>query len=270
MASYVVGDIQGCYSCLVALLEKVDFDPAKDRLFAVGDLVNRGPQSLETLRFCYSLGTSFSTVLGNHDLHLLAVARGRKAPNYKDTLAEILNAPDREQLLDWLQSQPLLLRLGKYTLVHAGIPPQWTLAEAEIRAREVENVLKDPALSLNYFKHMYGNSPHQWHEDLEGMDRLRCITNYFTRMRYCNEAGAVELSNKSPPSQGPAGYQPWYGVEGRKTANDMILFGHWASLQGTAQHANVVALDTGCVWGDRLTIICLETEQLVHHRCGRQ
>lgn len=270
MASYVVGDIQGCFNCLQALLEQINFDPLKDRLYAVGDLVNRGPQSLETLRFCYSLGDRFKTVLGNHDLHLLAVARGRKAPNHKDTLAAILNAPDRELLLGWLQSQPLLLRLGQYTLVHAGIPPQWTLEEAEKRAREVEVVLADPELSHQYFHQMYGNSPRQWHDDLEGMDRLRCITNYFTRMRYCDELGGVELSNKMPPSHGPQGYQPWYAVNGRKTAGDRILFGHWASLQGAIHSANVVALDTGCVWGDRLRMICLESAKLFHHACGKQ
>ena len=267
MRTFVVGDIQGCFRCLEKLLEEVGFSPSRDRLLAVGDLVNRGPQSLETLRFCHSLGNAFHTVLGNHDLHLLAVARGGRAPNHKDTLSSILNAPDRERLLDWLQSQSLMLQQGEYTLVHAGIPPQWNVDEAAARAREVEHALGSPANSQRFFQGMYGNTPHTWDDGLEGVDRLRCITNYFTRMRYCNAHGRLELSNKMPPEHGPPGYRPWFAVEGRKTAGDKILFGHWASLQGRVGDSNAIALDTGCVWGGSLRMIRLDTGRFYHHLC---
>ena len=269
MRHFVVGDIQGCFTCLQQLLEKVGFKPGPDRLLAVGDLVNRGPRSLETLRFCHSLGSAFQTVLGNHDLHLLAVARGGRAPNHKDTLSAILTAPDRNELLDWLQSQPLLLRLDKYILVHAGIPPQWTLDDATARAAEVETVLKSESGCFRFFQGMYGNSPHGWDDRLEGVDRLRCITNYFTRMRYCDAAGNLDLTSKQSPGQGPAGYQPWFAVDSRKTAGETILFGHWASLQGNTGRRDAIGLDTGCVWGGSLRMICLETGKLHHHSCAR-
>jgi len=268
MATYVVGDIQGCLSCLEKLLAKVHFNAARDQLRAVGDLVNRGPSSLETLRFCMSLGDRFRTVLGNHDLHLLAVAQGARPPNYKDTLQDILTAPDRHHIFAWLRRQPLLIREGKYCIVHAGIPPNWTLDEAAIHAREVEDALADPAASAAFLNSMYGNEPRCWNDRLEGNDRLRVITNYLTRMRYCDAEGNLELQNKMPPPQGPAGYLPWYAHKQRKTANDDIIFGHWASLNGAAIGPHLYPLDTGCVWGGRLRLMCLETGQYFHQSCA--
>jgi len=267
MADYVVGDIQGCFDSLQALLESVQFTPGQDRLYAVGDLVNRGPKSLETLRFCYSLGDNFATVLGNHDLHLLAVAAGARKANRKDTLSEILQAHDRDELLAWLSRQPLLLQLNNFTLVHAGIPPQWTLADAHARAREVENALRDKASARVFFDTMYGNTPDAWSDDLQGTDRLRCITNFFTRMRYCDDNGVLNLDNKLPPDQGPAGYFPWFSIPHRKTRADKILFGHWASLQGEVHGNNLVALDTGCIWGGSLTMLRLDNEELISQPC---
>jgi len=265
---YVVGDIQGCLSCLEKLLAKVHFNPARDQLWAVGDLVNRGPSSLDTLRFCMSLGDRFRTVLGNHDLHLLAVAQGAKQPNYKDTLQDILSAPDRHHIFSWLQRQPLLIREGKYCLVHAGIPPGWTLAEAAARAREVEAALAEPGTRAAFFSHMYGNEPRAWRDDLEGNERLRVITNYFTRMRYCDAEGNLELQNKMPPAQGPAGYLPWFAHRHRKTADEHIIFGHWASLNGMPIGDNLYPLDTGCVWGGRLRLMSLDTGHYFHQSCA--
>lgn len=267
MSIYVVGDIQGCFSCLMKLLEQVNFSTPRDQLWAVGDLVNRGPDSLETLRFCKSLGGNFRTVLGNHDLHLLAVARGVKAPNYKDTLQDILSAPDRHDLLAWLQHQPLLISEGEYTIVHAGIPPIWSLEEARAGAREVETALASPA-SMGFFNNMYGNEPGAWRDDLEGNDRLRVITNYLTRMRYCDADGKLELQNKQPPVNGPAGYLPWFAHKNRKTGEDKIVFGHWASLNGIAEAKNLFPLDTGCVWGGRLRLLSLVTGKYSHQSCA--
>lgn len=269
MTFYVVGDIQGCLDCLEKLLDNIGFNAREDNLWAVGDLVNRGPASLETLRFCKRLGDRFRTTLGNHDLHLLAVAQGVKTPHRKDTLQAILTAPDRDDLLDWLQHQPLMLEQNGYALVHAGIPPQWTLAEAGKYAREVEQALACSATARDYFKAMYGNEPRVWREDLAGVERLRVITNYFTRMRYCDANGTLELTNKMPPNQGPAGYLPWFAHPGRKTRNDRIVFGHWASLEGETSEKNLYPLDTGCVWGGRLRIMSLATGEYFHQACGQ-
>jgi bis(5'-nucleosyl)-tetraphosphatase (symmetrical) len=270
MTIYAVGDIQGCLSCLEQLLERAGFNPKNDQLWAVGDLVNRGPSSLETLRFCKSLGDRFRTTLGNHDLHLLAVAQGAKAPNNKDTLQNILSAPDRHDLLEWLRHQPLLISEGDYTLVHAGIPPQWTLAEAKAYAAEVEAALRSPASSRVYFRHMYGNQPRQWRDDLEGTDRLRLITNYLTRMRYCDARGTLEMTNKQPPSAAPPGYLPWYAHSNRQTRGNKIVFGHWASLNGSVgDEKNLFPLDTGCVWGGRMRLMSLTTENYIHQNCSQ-
>lgn len=269
MSIYVVGDIQGCFSCLQKLLEQVGFRTPRDHLWAVGDLVNRGPASLETLRFCKGLGDNFRTVLGNHDLHLLAVARSVKAPNYKDTLQDILSAPDRHDILEWLQHQPLLISEGRYTIVHAGIPPDWSLEDACARAREVETALASPIASLGFFRNMYGNEPVAWRDDLAGNDRLRVITNYFTRMRYCDANGVLELQNKQPPVSGPPGYLPWFAHKNRKTRDNRIVFGHWASLNGVADGGYLFPLDTGCVWGGRLRLLSLDTGEYHHQSCAR-
>jgi len=260
MATYAVGDIQGCYRELRRLLERVGFSDS-DQLWLSGDLVNRGPESLATLRFVRALGARAITVLGNHDLHLLAVAHGGR-PSRNDTLDEVLAAPDRDELLHWLAQQPLLhrdRRLG-YALVHAGIPPNWKLKHAEDYAAEVAAVLcSDQAAA--FYAAMYGNSPARWDPDLSGLERLRLITNYLTRMRFCAADGTLELVTKTAANQPPAGYRAWFEHPQRKSPGKRILFGHWASLAGHCATPNCYALDTGCIWGGALTALRLEDGQ---------
>lgn len=267
MTIYAVGDLQGCLQPLLCLLEQVEFDPEKDQLWAAGDIVNRGPQSLETLRYVKGLGGAFKMVLGNHDLHLLATARGVKPLNSKDTLSEILNATDREELLAWLQKQPLLLHKYGYVMVHAGIPPHWSLKTALSKAKLVEDILRGKNAEL-FFDNMYGNTPSSWHQSQSRAVQLRSITNYFTRMRFCNPQGELELSVKEGADKSPAGFAPWYSQPARKTANEKIIFGHWASLEGKADGDNVFPLDTGCVWGGRLRLMNLSTKKYSHCTCG--
>ncbi len=269
MTIYVVGDVQGCFDPLQRLLQQVAFDPPRDQLWSVGDLVNRGPASLQTLRYLKSLGASFRMVLGNHDLHLLAVARRGCGAMPGDTLEEILDAPDCADLLDWLQVQPLLIHAAGYTLVHAGIPPQWTLQEAQQRAAEVETVLRSPQAE-QFFAAMYGNQPDTWCAQLSAPERWRTITNYFTRMRFCHQDGRLELRSKQPPEHPPLGFAPWFAHANRRTLNEKIIFGHWAALAGRNVGANVFPLDTGCVWGDRLRLMCLDSEQYVEWPCSGQ
>lgn len=252
MSVYAIGDIQGCYTELRNLLDKLNFDPQYDQIWLCGDLVNRGPDSLSTLRFLNSIKQSVITVQGNHDLHLLAIADGISTT--KDaSLLELLNAPDAQELLDWLRQQPLLHHdeeLG-YTLVHAGIFPLWSLAQAMTHAHELEQVLRSDQ-HHDFFEHMYGNEPVHWSEDLHGWDRLRFICNSFTRMRFVAEDGALELHSKAGPTQPPPGCQPWYHHPRRMSIPGRILFGHWSTL-GLIQCNNVQSLDTGCVWGGQLT-----------------
>lgn len=264
MAVYAIGDVQGCYAELTALLEVIQFDAATDQIWLTGDLVNRGPESLRTLRFVHNLNrhtpNAAITVLGNHDLHLLAVAAGQGRQYSCDTLDEILAAPDCEILLDWLRHQPLLhhdAALG-VTLVHAGLPPQWSLLEAQDYAAEVESVLRDKN-HQEFFSHMYGNQPDQWQANLTGWDRLRFITNCFTRLRYCDANGKLDLQAKGAPGSQQAGYVPWFEVVDRQTKNDSIVFGHWSTL-GLYKGNNVVSLDTGCLWGHQLTAMRLDGE----------
>ena len=262
MTQYAVGDVQGCLDPLLRLLEQVTFDPRHDQLIAVGDLVNRGPQSLDTLRFCKDLGPAFKMVLGNHDLHLLAVAHGVRGPTNKDTLDAILAAPDRLELLNWLHSQPLLLEAGDYHLVHAGIPPIWDMVTAHNLAAEIASVLQSD-LSSQYFYAMYGNQPDQWSPSLEGPERWRLITNYLTRMRFCTAEGRLELESKDQTEM-PLPFQPWFAHTNRKTATDNIVFGHWAALQGRDCGPHLFALDTGCVWGGSMRLMNLDTGQYFH------
>ena len=271
MSTYAIGDIQGCYQPLRCLLKQVAFDPDKDQLWLAGDLVNRGPNSLETLRYLHSLGDAVVAVLGNHDLHLLAIAHGCQSPKAKDTLQEILDAPDRQQLLDWLQQRPLLHHDKKlaYTMVHAGIPPQWSLSSAQKFAREVEEVLQGKN-AKQFFANMYGNQPDCWSKKLSGFDRLRVITNYLTRMRFISDDGALDLNNKRQPSKAAAGTLPWYQHPNRKTHDERLIFGHWAALQGELNEANLFALDTGCVWGGKLTTLRLEDQQYFCCECGSE
>ena len=264
MTDYVVGDIQGCFDELIGLLKQVRFNPDTDNLIAAGDIVNRGPKSLETLRFCKSLGKSFQMVLGNHDLHLLAIAKGVKSPTSKDTVHDILKASDAQILLDWLQQHPLLLKIGEYTIVHAGIPPQWDLNQAELLAKEVQSALLSEQ-SGEFFTHMYGNEPSIWDSTLKGTDRLRLITNYFTRMRFCTEVGQLDLQNKNSISANFP-YKAWFAWGGRRSAQSKIVFGHWAALKGMNCGENLFALDTGCIWGGPMRAMNLNNEEYTDYK----
>jgi len=254
MAIHAVGDVQGCAAELDDLLQLLGFDPARDRLWFVGDLVNRGPRSLEVLRTVERLGPAAVTVLGNHDLHLLALARGGAPWRDGDAaLQPILDALDRERLLDWLQSRPLLhhdAALG-ITLLHAGLPPQWDIAQARACAAEIEAALRSDH-SGALFARMYGNQPDLWRDDLDGSDRLRFIINAFTRLRVCDRNGRLLLKFKGEPARIPAGAMPWFRVPGRRSTGARVVCGHWSAL-GYCDERGVLSLDTGCVWGGTLT-----------------
>lgn len=260
MARYAIGDLQGCCDELKALLARFDYSADRDELWFVGDLVNRGPQSLETLRFVRALGANATVVLGNHDLHLLALAYGTKRkPKDGDTLDDVLAAPDRDQLLEWLLGRPLAVYdepRGDF-LVHAGLAPEWTPRQAAKYAREVEAVLRDDARTL--FDSMYGNKPDKWSDGLRGMDRLRFVINAFTRMRYCTRDGAVDLKAKEAPGDQPAELVPWFDVPGRQSASARVICGHWSTL-GFKRRKDLLALDTGCVWGGSLTAVNLDAD----------
>lgn len=259
MSTFVIGDVQGCFQPLLQLLEKISFDKTRDKLWFTGDLVNRGSQSLEVLRFVYELGDKHQTVLGNHDLHLLAVAAGTQTQRDGDTLTDILSAPDKAELLDWLRHRPLLIKHENIVMTHAGLAPAWTVEKAQALAREVETVLRGDD-SKKLFEHMYGNQPDQWRDDLTGYDRLRCIINYFTRMRFCHADGRLNLSNKGAIKDKDEHLMPWFEVVPRANADAKIIFGHWAALEGVVDVPNLFALDTGCVWGNKLTAMRLEDE----------
>ena len=263
MAVYCIGDIQGCHKEFIRLLDQLDFDPQQDRLWLTGDLVNRGPQSLDVLRYVHALGDAAVTVLGNHDIHLLAAWTGASTLKHTDTLAQVLGAPDGEELLQWLRGLPLMHRdpdLG-YTMLHAGLYPSWTLEQGEKRAREAEAALAGddfPAL----MKQMYGNEPSLWSDDLEGWDRLRFIINAFTRMRYCDGDGRLLLDYKGSPGSQPPGYLPWFEVAQRPAlpAGMTLITGHWSTL-GFHEEDGLVGIDTGCLWGGQLTAIRLDGER---------
>ena len=258
MAVFAIGDVQGCHDDLMRLLERIDFDPVDDRLWFAGDLVNRGPSSLAVLRFVKGLGGHAVSVLGNHDLHLLAVAAGTATLRKGDSLDEVLAAPDREELLYWLRHRPMLHHdavLG-YTLVHAGLPPQWDLQQAQACAQELEAVLRGPGYA-EFFQSMYGDEPRRWDPGLTGMARLRFIVNCFTRLRYCTPEGDLDLKSKGAPGTQAPGHLPWYAVPNRASAMLHVLFGHW-STAGEVRGHNAYALDTGCVWGGRLTALRLD------------
>ena len=268
MAVYAVGDLQGCLDPLKCLLERVAFDPSKDQLWLVGDLVNRGPPSLETLRYLYAMRDALVCVLGNHDLHLLAAAHNIERLKKGDTLREILEAPDRADLLDWLRRQKLMhYDVDRdIAMVHAGIPPQWSLKKALRCAGEVEEALRDDARLLPFLDGMYGNEPSRWDSDLKGVTRLRVITNYFTRMRFCKADGTLDLKTKEGVGSAPPGYLPWFAHKQRKTAGQKIIFGHWAALEGKCNEPGVIALDTGCVWGGAMTLLNVDSGE--RHRCS--
>jgi bis(5'-nucleosyl)-tetraphosphatase (symmetrical) len=273
MAFYAIGDVQGCYAPLCRLLDRLRFDTAGDRLWFAGDLVNRGPESARVLRLLVSLGTAAQTVLGNHDLHLLAAAEGVRPPRPRDTFADVLRAPDRDELLDWLRHRPLLLReAGRpLALVHAGLLPAWDLAQADTLAREVERALCGPdypALILS----MYGNEPASWAEELTGPERWRCVINAMTRMRFCDREGRMDLRFTGPPGSQPAELLPWFEVPGRRSADHEIVFGHWSAL-GSGRHGRTLSLDDGCVWNRRLCALRLDEPEdgyrFLYESCDR-
>ena len=260
MARYAIGDIQGCCDELKALLARLNYSADRDQLWFVGDLVNRGPKSLEALRFVRSLGENATVVLGNHDLHLLALAYGSKRkPKDGDTLDAILDAPDRDQLLEWLSRRPLAVfdEPRGDLLVHAGLAPEWSPRDAAKYAREVEAVLRDDARSL--FDAMYGNKPDKWDTALRGMDRLRFVINVFTRMRFCTRDGRVDLKAKQAPGEQPEDLVPWFDVPGRASRDVRVVCGHWSTL-GLKRRKDLLALDTGCIWGGSLTAVNLDAE----------
>ncbi|MWK54625.1 symmetrical bis(5'-nucleosyl)-tetraphosphatase [Pseudomonas otitidis] len=269
MTTYAVGDLQGCLDPLKCLLDRVAFDPARDRLWLVGDLVNRGPKSLETLRFLFAMRDSVTCVLGNHDLHLLAVAHNVERLKKSDTLREIIEAPDAGDLLDWLRRQKLVHydEARDIAMVHAGIPPMWTLAKALKRAAEVEEALLDDARLPLFLEGMYGNDPVCWDSDLHGITRLRVITNYFTRMRFCKADGTLDLKSKEGADTAPPGYRPWFAHPSRKTRGQKIIFGHWAALEGKCNEPGLHALDTGCVWGGTMTLLNIDNGQRISCDC---
>ncbi|MDA8095823.1 MAG: symmetrical bis(5'-nucleosyl)-tetraphosphatase [Betaproteobacteria bacterium] len=267
MAIYAIGDVQGCFDALRRLLDHIRFDPAHDRLWFVGDLVNRGPQSAETLRFVRELGSSAVCVLGNHDLHLLAVAEGHAQLHRGDTLAALLAAPDRDELLRFLRHCPLLHVQGPFVLVHAGLLPQWSVAQAAALAREVEAALQGPRFS-DFLAHMYGSHPNHWEDHLTGAARLRVITNAFTRLRFCTARGEMEFAHKKDPGLAPEGFLPWFEVPGRQAAAATIIFGHWSAL-GLHTAQNLVALDSGCVWGGQLSAFRLDSGEIFQTPCAR-
>ena len=261
MATYAVGDVQGCFEELQALLARAGFDAARDRLWFVGDLVNRGPASLAVLRFVRGLGERAVVVLGNHDLHLLCVAHGHARKRKDDTLDEVLEAPDAPQLLDWLRARPMMHAEGSYALVHAGLLPQWTVERALALAREVERALR-ASRYREFLAHLYGGTPSAWTEDLLGWDRLRVIVNAMTRMRFCTPAGEMELRAKG--AEAPPGTRPWFEL--RALEEPFLVCGHWSAL-GLKVTPRLAALDSGCVWGGSLTALRLEDRALFQVPC---
>jgi bis(5'-nucleosyl)-tetraphosphatase (symmetrical) len=257
MAVFAIGDVQGCFDPLRALLDKINYDPSADHLWFAGDLVNRGPQSLSVLRFVKSLPKA-TVVLGNHDLHLLAVASGQAPRKKRDTFNDVLSAPDRDELLGWLRARPLLhhdAALG-YVMVHAGVLPQWGLTTAQQLAIEAAEYIRRSD-SNELFTHMYGDTPDHWHADLGGWARLRVIINAFTRLRYCDAHGRMDLRPKGQPGKQPLHLLPWFQVPGRMMRDMRIIFGHWSTL-GVWDADGVTALDSGCLWGGKLTAVRLD------------
>jgi bis(5'-nucleosyl)-tetraphosphatase (symmetrical) len=253
MSHYVIGDIQGCHAEFRQLLDVIGFDPARDRLWLVGDLVNRGPDSLSVLRDVISFGDAATTVLGNHDLHLMIVAAGFRRPHAADTLTAVLDAPDREMLIDWLRRRPLVVAEGERLMVHAGLLPSWTPATAVMLSREVEKVLASDQY-LDFLRALYGDEPSRWDDALAGYDRLRVVVNACTRLRFCSADDKLALKEKRGPDHTPPGFAPWFAHDTRKSAGVTVYCGHWSAL-GLLLAPNVAMLDSGCVWGGALTAV---------------
>lgn len=253
MSIYAIGDIQGCFDELLKLLDTISFDSNKDQLWFVGDLVNRGPKSLETLRFVKSLGDGAVTVLGNHDLHLLAASCSAETENKQDSLRQVLEAPDRDELIDWLRRRPLFHHNDEFFMVHAGLPPQWDSKIAQEMAVLAEQALRGPDYHV-FLKQMYGNEPNLWSRELSGVDRLRFVINCFTRLRYCDNEGRLDFDFSGPPGTQPKHLLPWFEAPNRKSADMRIVCGHWSAL-GYYEASNCIAIDTGCLWGGQLTAV---------------
>ncbi|MDE3022556.1 MAG: symmetrical bis(5'-nucleosyl)-tetraphosphatase [Pseudomonadota bacterium] len=268
MATYAIGDIQGCYSSFMTLLDEMEFNPHKDTIWLTGDLVNRGPQSLETLRTVIQLGHAARTVLGNHDLHLLGVAQGLRKFHPGDTFDDILSAPDSHELLDWLRHQPLLIREDRFAMIHAGLLPQWSMEEAATYAAEVETALQGKEFN-EFLSQVFGNEPHEWSNELKGYERLRVIVNAFTRLRFCTPAGKMEFAHKGDATQAPPGFMPWFDIPGRRSIRHTLIFGHWSTL-GLIVRPNLYGLDTGCLWGQSLTAVCLDNGKLFAVNCASE
>lgn len=264
MTTYVIGDIQGCFTAFERLLKKVSFDPSKDCLWSVGDVVNRGTDNLSTLRWFYRHRESVVMVLGNHDLHLIAAHRGKGRLSRSDNLGDILDAPDADELVDWLRHRPLFHRHKNNLMSHAGIPPCWSAKDAAAYAAEVEQALQGPKCD-RYLGAMYGNEPWCWSPHLKGLARLRVITNYLTRMRYCTASGGLDFKSKGPtPDKKKLNGQavaPWFKHPSKLTDKEQVFFGHWASLGGKTDDSQFIGLDTGCVWGGVLTLVNRNTRE---------
>lgn len=270
MATYAIGDLQGCFTPLQRLLGYLDFSPTVDRLWFVGDLVNRGPQSLEVLRFVRNLGPAAITVLGNHDLHLVMQAAGFGKANREDTLAEILAAPDRDVLLDWLRQRPLFHVEGDMAMVHAGLLPCWDIEQAQTLSDEVSAALTAPDY-VDFLANMWGSEPNCWHEGLGQWDRLRVVVNAMTRMRFVTPEGCMELrasGAKGPPERGPEKCLPWFSAPNRRSATHTIICGHWSAL-GLRIQDNLLALDSGCLWGGCLSAVRLEDRRVFQMPCSQ-
>lgn len=268
MATYAIGDLQGCYSSLQQLLELIGFNAARDRLWLVGDIVNRGPDSLAALRFAKESGDAVTMVLGNHDLHLLMAAAGAANTHASDTLQPILSAPDRNELLFWLRHQKLLHQDGDYVMVHAGLLPGWSVTQAAQLAQEVECALRKENFQ-KVLSRLYGNKPNYWHDGLTGDERLRVIVNAMTRMRICTPEGKMSFSYKGDAQVIPDGYLPWFEVPARASQNVTVICGHWSALGLKIKH-NLIALDTGCLWGGSLTAIRLDDRKIFQVPCAQR
>ncbi|MGH1541379.1 MAG: symmetrical bis(5'-nucleosyl)-tetraphosphatase [Arenicella sp.] len=263
MTDYVVGDIQGCYATLIALLDKANFNPTQDTLFCVGDLVNRGPDSLETLRFIRSLGTSAKTVLGNHDLHLISVYFGCKEQKNLDTLQDIIVAPDAEELIYWLKSQPLMIFEPKKKCIisHAGIYPLWDVEKSLGYADEISTALQSKKF-ITVLKKMYGNTPDKYKPDAKRFARYRFTINAFTRMRYCTKNGKFNFDEKGSPKSYKGKLKPWFQLDRKIPYDIRLIFGHWSSL-GRYNSNNIIGIDTGCVWGNKLTLYDIDNDRFI-------
>lgn len=261
MSTWAIGDIQGCAGAYFRLLERINFRPDSDTLWIAGDLINRGEDNLSVLRHIKSLGPHAKMVLGNHDLHLLATWQGVRSLSRKDTLQDVLTAHDCNELLEWLARQPLLVCEQNFVMTHAGIPHVWDIELARNAAREVESALATPSSRVSFLKDMYGNQPAGWCETLTGTARLRVITNYFTRMRFISESGELDFEAKTSEHEAPSGYKAWFRYP--RKFRESVIFGHWAALEGECTVEGIHALDTGCVWGGKLTALNLTTHERV-------